>query len=109
EPGAVVTYTVHITNTGNTTDTFTLSTADDNGWMSHLSETSITLGAGESEMVMVMVHVDAGAADEDMNVTTVTAVSDNDPSATASVDLTTTASVPVEPGYTIYLPIILKP
>ncbi|HRQ39383.1 MAG TPA: choice-of-anchor B family protein [Chloroflexota bacterium] len=110
ELGAVVTYTVHITNTGNTTDTFSLSTGDDNGWMSHVQPVTVTLAAGANDMVMVMVHVDMAATDGEMNVTTVTAVSANDANITAEVELTTTATVtPPEPGYFIYLPIILKP
>ncbi|NJN53826.1 MAG: hypothetical protein HC804_03145, partial [Anaerolineae bacterium] len=106
EPGAVLTYTVHLTNTGNTTDTFSLSTVDDNGWMSHVEPVSVTLAAGEMGSVMVMVHVPGDAADGEMNVTTVTAVSDSDAAATATVDLTSTAGAP---SYMIYLPIILKP
>jgi uncharacterized membrane protein len=104
-PGVLVTYTLYITNSGNTTDTFTMITADNNGWMSHLSTTSLTLGAGEGDMVMVMVHVPAAAVNAEMNVTTVTAVSSNDPATMGTVELTTTAVVP---GYTIYVPLIMK-
>ncbi|MBX3056097.1 MAG: hypothetical protein KF770_06445 [Anaerolineae bacterium] len=108
EPGAVVTYTVHITNTGNAADSFTLGMSG-NAWMTHVEPLTVTLAAGEGTAVQVTVHIPGDAANGDDDTVTITAVSDNDPSATASVDLTTTASVPVEPGYTIYLPIILKP
>ncbi|MBX3060394.1 MAG: hypothetical protein KF770_28380, partial [Anaerolineae bacterium] len=108
EPGAVVTYTVHITNTGNAADSFTLNMSG-NVWMTHVEPLTVTLAAGEGTAVQVTVHIPGDAANGDDDTVTITAVSDNDPSATASVDLTTTATVPVAPGYTIYLPIILKP
>ncbi|MBX3059383.1 MAG: choice-of-anchor B family protein [Anaerolineae bacterium] len=106
--GAVVTYTVHITNTGNITDSFALDMSG-NVWTTHVEPVTVTLAAGEGTAVQVTVHIPGDAANGDDDTVTITAVSDNDPAATASVDLTTTASVPVEPGYTIYLPIILKP
>ncbi len=108
EPGAVMTYTVHITNTGNAADSFSLNPSG-NVWTTHVEPMTVTLAAGEGAPVMVTVHIPGDAANGDDDTVTVTAVSDADPTATASVDLTTTASVPVEPGYTIYLPIILKP
>lgn len=107
--GTVVTYTLQISNTGNTTDTFSLSAANDNGWPSHLSTNSLLLAAGTSEMVLVMVHVPANAVDGEMNVTTVTAVSDNNPAVTDNVTLATTATAVIAPTYLIYLPAILRP
>lgn len=106
--GTVVTYTVQISNSGNTTDTFTLSTANDNGWQSYLSTSSLVLAAGDSEMVLVMVPVPADAVHGEMNMTTMTAVSDNDASAASLITLTTTA-ITTTMTYTTYLPAILKP
>ncbi len=105
---AVVTYTVHLTNTGNVTDSFTITTTG-NSWMTQLSTGSVTLGPGDSGEVMVMVHIPAGAANNDTDTVTVTATSDGDGTTTGSVDLTTTAVVEGTPETFIYLPIILKP
>ncbi|MCL4264961.1 MAG: M36 family metallopeptidase [Anaerolineae bacterium] len=105
--GAIVTYTVHLTNTGNMTDTFAITTTG-NIWMTHLSATSVTLGAGATDEVMVVVHIPVDAANNDTDTVTVTATSDGDGS-TGSVALTTTAVVEGTPETFIYLPIILKP
>jgi hypothetical protein len=104
---AVVTYTVTVTNTGDITDSFTISNTG-NSWATSLSAISLTLGAGESEQVMVMVTVPADAANNDTDTVTITAVSDTDGSASDSVDLTTTAVVEETSGYTIYLPFIMN-
>jgi hypothetical protein len=103
-PGDVVTYTLQITNTGNVEDTFDLTASG--SWAATLSDTSVTLGAGESATVTVSVTIPPGTADGDSDVTTVTATSTNDPSVSDSVTLTTTAEVGM---YYLYLPIILKP
>lgn len=105
--GAVVTYTVHLTNTGNMTDTFAITTTG-NIWMTHLSATSVTLGAGATDEMMVVVHIPVDAANNDTDTVTVTATSDGDGS-TGSVALTTTAVGEGTPETFIYLPIILKP
>jgi len=105
DPGAVVTYTVTISNTGNGIDNFSLS-ASGNSWTTALSASSIMLNAGEAGTVMVTVQIPGGAADGDMDVVSITAVSDGDGSATGSVDLTTTAGAPI---YRLYLPIVMKP
>jgi hypothetical protein len=104
---AVVTYTVTVTNTGDITDSFTISNTG-NSWATSLSAISLTLGAGESEQVMVMVTVPADAANNDTDTVTITAVSETDGSASDSVDLTTTAVVEETSGYTIYLPFIMN-
>lgn len=107
--GTVVTYTLQISNTGNTTDTFSLSAANDNGWLSDLSTGSIVLAAGASETMLITVHVPADAVDGEMNVTMVTAVSGNNPAVTDNVTLATTATAVITPTYLIYLPAILRP
>jgi hypothetical protein len=106
EPGSTVTYTVSITNTGDATDTFDL-TLSGNSWTSDLSETSVTLDAGESTTVWITVEIPGDATDGETDTVTVTAESVNDPTATSSVDLTTTADVVVT-GYVIYLPVIVS-
>ncbi len=108
--GAVVSYTLHITNAGSVDDSFSLSLMDNN-WETHVSPPTVTLGVGASEEIMVMVHVPLTATNNLSDTVTVTAVSDSDSLATGSVALTTTAVVetPPLPDYLIYLPIIVKP
>jgi uncharacterized membrane protein len=102
--GATVTYTLYITNTGNTADTFDLA-ATGNSWMTMLSESSVSLNVGESTMVWVTVEIPTGVADGDMDVATVTATSAGDSGVSASATLTTTAEVE---GFFIYLPFVAK-
>jgi archaellum component FlaG (FlaF/FlaG flagellin family) len=102
--GATVTYTLYITNTGNTADTFNLA-ATGNSWMTMLSDSSVSLNVGESTMVWVTVEIPPGVADGDMDVATVTATSAGDSGVTASATLTTTAEVE---GYFIYLPFVAR-
>jgi hypothetical protein len=102
--GATVTYTLYITNTGNTADTFDLA-ATGNSWTTTLSDSSVSLNVGESTMVWVTVDIPTGVADGDMDVATVTATSAGDSGVSASATLTTTAEVE---GYFIYLPFVAK-
>jgi hypothetical protein len=103
--GATVTYTLYITNTGNTADTFNLA-ATGNSWTTTLSDSSVSLNVGESTMVWVTVDIPTGGvADGDMDVATVTATSAGDSGVSASATLTTTAEVE---GYFIYLPFVAK-
>ena len=106
--GTTVTYTVHITNTGNMTDTFDLALSG-NGWTTNV-QVSIEVGAGQMAMFYVTVQIPAGADDGDTDTVTVTATSDGDDTESDSVTLTTTAEVePVEPPTpTIYLPLIFR-
>lgn len=101
-PDEIVMYTVQITNTGNTTDTFDLSAAAT--WTTTLEFPDVTLGANENTTIIVYVHIPASAVHGEMDVAAITAVSQNDNTATATTTLTTTAST----GYTLYLPIILR-
>jgi uncharacterized membrane protein len=105
--GATVTYTLYITNTGNTADTFNLA-ATGNSWMTRLSESSVSLNVGESTMVWVTVEIPTGVADGDMDVATITATSAGDSGVSASATLTTTAEVPEPEGYFIYLPFVAR-
>ncbi len=106
--GSTVTYTVHVTNTGNFTDTFDMSLAG-NDWTT-TAPMSVMLGAGETAMAYVTVEIPADAADGDSDMVTITATSQGDDSVMASVMLTTTASeVPGPTEYTSYLPIVVRP
>jgi len=60
-PGAVITYTHTLTNSGNYTDTFTLGYSSSQGW-ALVVPPSVTLAAGGTQQVVVTVSVPAGAA-----------------------------------------------
>lgn len=100
-PGAMVAYALQLTNTGNVADTFDLEAVSANGWTVALSDSEVTLGAGESAEVVVQVMIPADAADGASDVATVTATSQGDNSKFAVSELTTTAVYP-----RIYLPVI---
>lgn len=103
DAGTTVVYTVTITNTGNTVDTFDLTTAG--AWAVTLSQATITLDSGEAGTFTVEVTIPGDVSDGDTDVTTVTATSQNDATATAESELTTTAIVE---GYSVFLPIIVR-
>lgn len=108
-PGNVVMYTFTLTNLGNNTDTFDVALSG-NAWATTLSDTSVTLAPGASTDIMVHVTVDAAATDGDTDVVTITATSTTDSSASDSATATTTADENAPPtGYTLYLPIIIRP
>ena len=86
-PGDTVTYTLSVTNTGNTTDSFGFA-ASGNAWDVALPMT-ITLNMGQSVNVQVTVEIPEGTAAGAVDVVTVVVTSANDPSATAVYDLTT--------------------
>ncbi len=86
--GALVTYTLQLTNTGDVTDTFTLA-AGEAGWTVTLPVTETTLTFGEGTAVIVHVAIPAGAPDGDMDIVIITATSQGDPLVFASSTLTT--------------------
>lgn len=93
DPGEMVTYTLHLTNTDvvSDTDSFTLTVAG-NEWDVQLPMTQTTLvsGTGTTLAIQVTIPVDALAGATD--VVTVTATSQNDPLVSADVVLTTDAN-----------------
>jgi uncharacterized membrane protein len=100
-----VTYTLHVTNTGNTVDTFDLAVSG-NTWPTTASAGTVTLNVGESTEVTVVVDIPSTAADGEMDSAAVTATSQSDTSATDVATLMTTA-VSAGPS-TLYLPVVIK-
>lgn len=93
-PGDKIQYVLSIRNTGNVTDTFTLSLSG-NAWATVLSTTSVTLNAGASRTdILVTVTIDADALHNATDVVTVTAYSGDvaAPRASTSLALSTTAT-----------------
>jgi hypothetical protein len=103
--GTSVTYTLHVTNTGNTVDTFDLAVSG-NTWPTTASAGTVTLNVGESTEVTVVVDIPSTAADGEMDSAAVTATSQSDTSATDVATLMTTA-VSAGPS-TLYLPVVIK-
>lgn len=92
-PATTVTYTLTVTNTGSTTDTFDIAaTAGPGGWVVTPSVASVTLDAGLTTTFDVDVDVPGAATIGDSDTSEVTATSQGDSSATATVELTTTAA-----------------
>jgi uncharacterized membrane protein len=105
-PGDVVTYTLTITNTGDTTDSFTFS-ASDNDWFVGLP-LMVTLDMGESTQVYVTVEIPVGAAHGASDMATITATSAGDMNVSAASVLTTTAVVPAPTMWYLYLPVVFN-
>ncbi len=101
-PGKTVTYTVHITNTGNTADVYDL-VATGNTWMTTLSASSVPVNVGSTGAVMVSVEIPAGALDGATDMVTIQATSQGNGSETDSTDLTTEVAF-----YKVRLPFIKK-
>jgi uncharacterized membrane protein len=92
DPGAAVTYTLWVTNTGNDTDAFTVTVSSDD-WPTTLSITETgNLAAGDGISVVVTVTVTAGAQCGASDTVTITATSQGDGSKSDSSVLTTTAN-----------------
>lgn len=105
-PGTSVVYVLHLTNTGNVSDTIVLTyTAM---WDTSLSGMSFDLAVGESVDVTVTVLIPADAANGELDVATITATSTGDATKTAQSVLTTTAFVEGPTNLFTYLPVVFK-
>ena len=102
DAGETAIYTLRVTNTGNTTDTFDIASAA-NVWDTQLPVTSTELAAGVSVDLIVTVTVPAGVTSGISDTVTITATSQGNPEQSDSAILTTTVGV-----YEIYLPLVFK-
>jgi hypothetical protein len=89
-----VTYTFTLTNSGNASDVFDLTTSSSQSWTTGISVdgsavTTVALGANESTTVVVSVRVPSSAADGTEDVTTLRARSQSDTDVTDTVTATT--------------------
>jgi subtilisin family serine protease len=101
-PGETVEYTLTVTNTGDLTDTFSITATA--VWDVQLPVTGFTLGPGESAPLTVNVDIPADAANGDSDVATVTVMSETDPSSMAESELTTTAVISERK---VFLPLVM--
>ncbi len=98
-PGAVVTYTLHLTNTGNLPDTFTLSLGP-SAWDARLSLTTTLLAARVGVDVSVYVSIPVTVTTNMSDTVKITA---SGTSTSASSLLTTSAAL-----YRIFMPLVMK-
>jgi choice-of-anchor B domain-containing protein len=87
--GNTLTYLIDVKNTGNTADTFTISTSG-NGWVTTLSDTMVELVPNQTATIEAYVTVGVGASDS----VVVTAQSNLNPAISDDVTLTTSAILP---------------
>lgn len=102
EPDETLTYTLSLTNTGNTTDTFTLAISG-NAWTTQYPASVGPLAAEANAEFDVTVDIPADAMDEETDTVTVTATSQLDAGVTASSMLTTDVVT-----YKLYLPFVMR-
>ncbi len=102
-PGATITFTHRITNSGDSPDTFDLAvTSNDPAWLVQILPAepySISLGSGASANIDVQITVPAYAATSFTNTTTIRASSRFDPSYFAEVEDTITPEPTVGTRY----------
>jgi len=76
--GTRLTYAVTVRNTGNVSDTYSLTATDTAGWLPSVSPTSLSLSAGESGTVALGVNIPEDAENGAEDTITVTATSGTD-------------------------------
>jgi hypothetical protein len=91
-PGTAVTYTLQVTNTGNTTDTFDVAVGG-NTWAVNAPATLGPLAAGGSVNVDVIIEVPTDAVGGATEVITIDVASQGDDAQAATVTLSTTANL----------------
>ncbi len=100
-PGSTVTYTLRLTNTGNCTDTFTVTISA--SWPVETPATVGPLEPGEAATVPVTVTIPIGTRNGDSDAAIVSFTSQHNPLVRGSSTLTTTVQ-----AWQIYLPITFK-
>jgi hypothetical protein len=105
-PGATVTYTLTINNTGTTGDTYDLDVTG-NSWATTLSAPTVSASAGASGSVSVSVMVPADADSGASDTATITATSQGDSSVSDTALLTTTCLL-ADGDFRLYLPLIVN-
>ncbi|MFQ6130187.1 MAG: FixG Ig-like domain-containing protein [Candidatus Hadarchaeaceae archaeon] len=95
--GTRLAYTVTVRNTGNVSDTYSLTVTDTAGWSPSISPTSLSLSAGESGTAALSVTIPEGAESGTEDTITVTATSETDVTASDSSTCVARAEVVLPP------------
>ena len=95
--GTRLTYAVTVRNTGNVSDTYSLTATDDAGWSLSISPTSLSLSAGESGTAALSVTIPEAAENGAEDSITVTATSGTDTTASDSGTCVARAEVVLPP------------
>jgi len=106
EPGATVTYTLHVTNTGNAFDTCDVALGDYT-WPTTAPTAVGPLAAGKSAGLDVTVSIPPSATAGTSDTVTITVASQGDEAQLATASLTTSA-VSEPPSYNLFLPLVVK-
>lgn len=102
-PGETVTYTHTLSNTGDVTDTFTVTVTSSKGFVVNVNPSSVTLDKDAGAVLTATIVITPGAAINTVDEMTITAQSANDPGETDSATNFTTV------GYNVYLPFATRP
>ena len=100
-PGAVVTYTLAVTNTGNVSDIYTVLVSG-NAFGATSPSNVGPLGAGAATTFHVVVTIPPATLGGTLDTANVKVTSQGDPSKFANASLTTTVA------YSVYLPLVLR-
>ena len=95
--GRSLTYAVTVTNTGNVSDTYSLTATDDAGWSPSVSPTSLSLDPGESGIAALTVTIPEDAENGAEDTITVTATSGTDTTVSDSGTCVARAEVVLPP------------
>jgi len=107
QPGAVVTYTHTLVNTGGAADTFDLTLSP--GWGALVTPTPVTLASGGTATVNVRITAPTTAVSGTVETTRLTATSRLDSRVSATVtDTTTIFTQDTPPDHDIFLPLVLR-
>ncbi|MCP4285987.1 MAG: hypothetical protein GY792_16285 [Gammaproteobacteria bacterium] len=105
QPGDTLVFTHALTNSGNFTDIFTITSQSNLGWnVSHVF--SIPVGHGQTATVAITLNVPVDTPGGSTDSITITATSQADSS--VQMNAITTINIPNIPSYVIYLPMVLK-
>ncbi|MBK8433368.1 MAG: hypothetical protein IPL28_19695 [Chloroflexi bacterium] len=109
EAGESITYTIRLTNTGNTTNTYAIALAGTHG-QQRLSLASLPLAPGHAADVAVVVVIDSEAVYPATDAVTVDIASEGDGTVSAELVLITAVAEPsLPPQMAIYLPLVIRP
>jgi len=106
-PGATLTYTVTVANTGNAEDTYNLTASDDAGWSPSVSPTSLMVPPWENRSATLNVTVSEnalGCTQDNITVTAAGLGAENSAACIAHATIVRRVEVSISPSYQENLP-----